>query len=315
MSLDPQRTRSFTLAATLSTPVGRPVDLSIEWLPGLLVAIRDYVATTYYSKNAHGVDLGGILLGVRDGDTLKVLSWQPIERGPNATSHFHLTNEDENALARQLAPLEKEHQVLGWFRSRNSGAFQAEEHDRALHLKFFSSAPLFLVIRPSHQRPSDVQIFQLTSDSSLHLAQRLHLLPPQIPGVSLAAAPQKPRPRFSWKHLTLVCFTMWLVLAACLFSLQWLEQSKYTPTPDSLNFEVRLNGSHIEASWNPYSAPVRASDFAQLSFTGEKLRLSRSELLRGSLQLPLKNDTNQEIEISLQVGNREELARLIPAIH
>ncbi|MFN9975373.1 MAG: hypothetical protein ACK58T_36330, partial [Phycisphaerae bacterium] len=61
-------------------------------------------------------------------------------------------------------------------------------------------------------------------------------------------------------------------------------------------------------------SPLLSSKAAQISFGGEKLKLSRSELIRGSLQLPMKTGTLEDIEISLQVGNREEVARIIPSL-
>ncbi|MFN7544185.1 MAG: hypothetical protein ACK5TN_15490 [Acidobacteriota bacterium] len=295
--------------------------LSVEWVPGLLAAIRDFVATTYYSKHAHGVDLGGILLGHRDGDRLMVLSWLPIERGSDATAHFHLNSSDERGLSQQLSCLGKTHQVLGWFRSRNSGALRAEDHDRDLHQKFFPGAPLFLIIRPSHQRPSDVHFFMLSSDSTFLPLRKLQLLPPQIPGVSLSptpAAPASHRSAWTLRSALFQSVTLFAVFSLTLFCsllvLQWFELANRSLPKETLNIQIKNTGADLNVTWNNSSSPLLSSKAAQISFGGEKLKLSRSELIRGSLQLPMKTGTLEDIEISLQVGNREEVARIIPSL-
>ncbi|MFN9296750.1 MAG: hypothetical protein ACK6DZ_03460 [Acidobacteriota bacterium] len=295
--------------------------MSVEWVPGLLAAIRDFVATTYYSKHAHGVDLGGILLGHRDGDRLMVLSWLPIERGSDATAHFHLNSSDERGLSQQLSCLGKTHQVLGWFRSRNSGALRAEDHDRDLHQKFFPGAPLFLIIRPSHQRPSDVHFFMLSSDSTFLPLRKLQLLPPQIPGVSLSPTPAAPASHRSARTLRSALFqsvTLFAVFSLTLFCsllvLQWFELANRSLPKETLNIQIKNTGADLNVTWNNSSSPLLSSKAAQISFGGEKLKQSRSELIRGSLQLPMKTGTLEDIEISLQVGNREEVARIIPSL-
>jgi len=295
--------------------------LSVEWVPGLLAAIRDFVATTYYSKHAHGVDLGGILLGHRDGDRLMVLSWLPIERGSDATAHFHLNSSDERGLSQQLSCLGQTHQVLGWFRSRNSGALRAEDHDRDLHQKFFPGAPLFLIIRPSHQRPSDVHFFMLSSDSTFLPLRKLQLLPPQIPGVSLSptpAAPASHRSAWTLRSALFQSATLFavfsLTLCCALLVLQWFELANRSLPKETLNIQIKNTGADLNVTWNNSSSPLLSSKAAQISFGGEKLKLSRSELIRGSLQLPMKTGTLEDIEISLQVGNREEVARIIPSL-
>lgn len=295
--------------------------LSVEWVPGLLAAIRDFVATTYYSKHAHGVDLGGILLGHRDGDRLMVLSWLPIERGSDATAHFHLNSSDERGLSQQLSCLGKTHQVLGWFCSRNSGALRAEDHDRDLHQKFFPGAPLFLIIRPSHQRPSDVHFFMLSSDSTFLPLRKLQLLPPQIPGVSLSptpAAPASHRSAWTLRSALFQSVTLFAVFSLTLFCsllvLQWFELANRSLPKETLNIQIKNTGADLNVTWNNSSSPLLSSKAAQISFGGEKLKLSRSELIRGSLQLPMKTGSLEDIEISLQVGNREEVARIIPSL-
>lgn len=289
----------------------QPQPLVAEWAPGLLGSLREYAATNYHSKTAHGADLGGILLGERDGNILKIQSWQPIHRGDDATAHFYLTPADERALSHQLSRLPKSQQVLGWFRSRQSGFPRAEQHDKELHLKFFPDAPLFGIIRPSHQRPSDFHLFELGPSEDYSLLQKLQLAPSAIPGVSLTAAPAAAPRRFSWTKLLATFSVLSLILFTSLLVLQWNEQSHRPQPQEALNLQLQLEGSDLKATWNASSTPVKSSDFAQISFGGEKLQLSHSELIQGSLRLPMSALNTEEIEISLKVGNREEVARLI----
>ncbi len=304
-----------------SAPSRQESQLSVECVPGLLADIRDFVATTYYSKHEHGVDLGGILLGQRDGDRLLVLSWVPIERGSDATAHFYLNPSDERSLSQQLSRLDQSHHVLGWFRSRNSGTLRAEDHDRDLHQKFFPGAPLLLIIRPSHQRPSDAHFFMLSSDSTFLPINKLQLLPPQIPGVSLSpthAAPASHRTAWTLRSALFQAVTLFAVFSLTLFCsllvLQWFELANRSLPKETLNIQIKNTGADLNVTWNNSASSILSSDAAQISFGGEKLKLSRSELIRGSLQLPMKTGTLEDFEISLKVGNREEVARIIPSL-
>ncbi|MFN8938325.1 MAG: hypothetical protein ACK5ZJ_01080, partial [Acidobacteriota bacterium] len=214
-----------------SAPSRQESQLSVECVPGLLADIRDFVATTYYSKHEHGVDLGGILLGQRDGDRLLVLSWVPIERGSDATAHFYLN-------------------------------------------------------------PSDAHFFMLSSDSTFLPINKLQLLPPQIPGVSLSpthAAPASHRTAWTLRSALFQAVTLFAVFSLTLFCsllvLQWFELANRSLPKETLNIQIKNTGADLNVTWNNSASSILSSDAAQISFGGEKLKLSRSELIRGSLQL------------------------------
>lgn len=309
--------------------------VELSWRAGTLEQIRTFVCSTYISRSGKGDDVGGILLGRRDGENAQVLTWRPIVRGKDATSHFYLDSKEEQALSKLLQSVKSDPslenmEVLGWFRSRTKGEPTLEEHDIKFHERFFDKPSQFaMVIRPSHQRPAAAALFVRNNDNEFdrfHPSAKFTLKPSplslaeaselsdSIPGVLLeepiASTPQS----FSWVRALSLCAAAAILTVGCILLLQWTEKRALAAnTPESLGFELVFDGQDIKARWNPTSNAVMNAETAQLLLGGERLQLSHSELVQGFLRVPLKEGVASDTEVTLKVGNREEVAQLIVA--
>lgn len=307
----------------------------LSWRAGTLEQIRSFVCSTYISRSGKGDDAGGILLGRRDGDNTQVLTWRPIVRGKDATSHFYLDSKDEQALTKLLQSVKSDPnlenmEVLGWFRSRTKGEPALEEHDIKFHERFFDKAAQFvMVIRPSHQRPAPAALFVRNNKNEFdrHNPSAKFTLKPgpaisteasettdSIPGVLFDEPIAQKAETFSWVRAISLVAAAAIVAVGCILMLQWTEKRAMAAnTPESLGFELVFDGQDLKARWNPTSNTIMNADTAQLLLGGERLQLSHSELVQGFLRVPMKDGLASDTEITLKVGNREEVAQLIVA--
>ena len=307
--------------------------VELNWRAGLLEQLRSYVGSTYISRSGKGSDVGGVLFGNRNGESVQVLSWRPIQRGKDATSHFYLDSKEEQSLVKLLDSAKSDAtlgsmEVLGWFRSRTKGEPRLDDHDIRFHEKFFPDAAQFaLVIRPSHQRPAEASLYVRNDSNQFEPANpsaKLTLQPGpvsvetsssaavSIPGILLDEIPETPRKRFPWLKAIGVFAVAALLAVAAVVALQWNNQRvESAATTPALGFEVTFDGTDLKAQWNPASQTILKAATAQLLLGGERLQLSQSELAQGFLRVPMKSDLSGDTEISFKVGNAEEVAQLI----
>lgn len=308
---------------------GRHGLVELSWRTGLLEQIRSYVGSTYVSRGGRSSDVGGLLYGKRTWERIQVLTWRPIVRGKDATSHFYLNSKEEQGLSRMIHAASSDASlgglvVVGWFRSRTKSEPELELHDVQFHEKFFGAVWQFaMVIRPSHQRPADAAIYFRNEEREFELGQptaTLRLAPgpvsvtEPIAGIALEEVSEKTEKRFPWgRTLALVALAGLLAMAAVLI-LQWNEQrAAAARTADRLGFELVFDGADLKARWNPASTAVMGADTAQLILGGERVQLSHAELAQGFLRVPMKAGVEGDTEVSLKVGDREEVAQLVVA--
>lgn len=309
---------------------GRQGISEIAWAAGLLEQLQGYVASTYYSRGGKGNDMGGVLYGKRTRSTIEVLDWRPAIRGKEATSHFYLNEKEEQAF-RKLLKLNDSSlegmEPLGWFRSRTRGDLDLESHDVTFHEKHFSENWHFAVVfRPSHQRNTEAAIYVRNAAGEFENQQPTAQLsltpvvvegPATIPGVAIDE-PKPVRRSFPFGLAIGTAVLAGVVAIGTILALQWTRQQQlnaaHTPSP-SLGFELVFENGDLQARWNPEAPAIAGAERAQLLLGGEKLVLSHAELAQGFLKVPLKTEMAGDTEISLKVGDREEVAQLVTAAH
>lgn len=313
---------------------GRQGVVQLSWRTGLLEQIRSFVGSTYVSRSGKGSDVGGVFYGTRDGESIQVATWRPIPRGKDATSHFYLDSKDEQLFAKVLKAANSDSnldglELVGWFRSRTKGGLELDPQDLVFHEKFFESPSQFaMVIRPSHQRPAEAAVHMRNEQGELELdapAASLSLQPgpvgvsstdlgaAPIPGVALGESNSGRSKQFPIT-LVLSLFAIAAVVAVgAILMLQWNQTRVENLRGETLGLELVFDGSDLKARWNPASSAIANADTAQLQLGGEKLNLSHAELAQGFMRVPLKAGVVGDTEVSLRVGNREEVAQLVVA--
>jgi proteasome lid subunit RPN8/RPN11 len=153
-----------------------------------------------------GLEIGGILFGRRDGDTIEIQQWREIACSHSHGPGFDLSEDDEQQLQDlfdhageepELARLE----VVGWFRTRTKGDVFLSDADLAFYDRFFpESWQIVLVIRPHMYEPSRAGYFfresggvvrSQSSHNEFELENRRRRLPLSF---DPAQGPRRPRP-------------------------------------------------------------------------------------------------------------------------
>jgi proteasome lid subunit RPN8/RPN11 len=134
------RSIRITLTADVLASIGRAAQEGLEKVP------------------RRGLEVGGVLLGVRQGDELTVTDWRPIAcehaRGPG----FELSANDEAALRQLLDSLAADpdfgdRQILGWFHTHTRDGICLTKTDLDLYNRFFPAPwQVALVVKPHPQQ-------------------------------------------------------------------------------------------------------------------------------------------------------------------
>jgi proteasome lid subunit RPN8/RPN11 len=112
-----------------------------------------------------GLEVGGLLLGTREGDELTITDWRPIScehaRGPG----FELSANDEAALRQLLEsltgdPARSGLQVLGWFHTHTRDGICLTKSDLDVYNRFFPAPwQVALVVKPHAKEPTRAGFF------------------------------------------------------------------------------------------------------------------------------------------------------------
>lgn len=112
-----------------------------------------------------GLEVGGVLFGSHDGNTVTVSQWRAIECEHATGPGFELSSNDEQGLRELLTnaaenPDLRDLEPVGWFRSRCRDGVQLEPEDIRLHDRYFPAAwQVVLVLRPFMYEPAKAGFF------------------------------------------------------------------------------------------------------------------------------------------------------------
>lgn len=139
--------------------------LRIEYSAGAIEAVRAAAVDGLYKLARGGLDVGGLLLGRKDGDTVRILDSLPVAcehaRGPS----FLLSANDETALSAQLASLAPAADasgltLAGWYRSNTRGGLRLTAEDLALWDRCCPQPwQVALVLHPERLKPTRAAFF------------------------------------------------------------------------------------------------------------------------------------------------------------
>src|SRR5262245_50122928 len=116
--------------------------LVIDYSRRVLDEIRAETVAGLNSLRHGGVEVGGVLFGVQDGDRIQIIAWRalPCEyaNGPN----FHLSQRDEDALETLIAGSQADPDLsglepVGWYHSHTRTGVLLSESDMAVYHRHF----------------------------------------------------------------------------------------------------------------------------------------------------------------------------------
>jgi hypothetical protein len=147
--------------------------ITIEYSLVVVDEIRRAVTEGYQKLSRGGIEVGGILYGLRDGETVRLLATRPIvcehARGPS----FQFSENDRAALAAQLKHGAEDPELngfvcVGWFVSHTRTGIQLSESDLEIYNSFFPEQwQVTLVVRPGRAMSMRAGFFIREFDGTL----------------------------------------------------------------------------------------------------------------------------------------------------
>lgn len=266
---------------------------AIEGAPEAMEAVRAAVIQGYFSLARGGLEVGGLLLGRRDGGTLHIAAARPIECQHAYGPTFTLSDSDLAGLAKLLEASSREFGLnglvpVGWYHSHIRGDLELSERDLEVHNRWFPEAwQVALVLRPEKMRPTRAA-FHVRDAQGLPRQEPEFVMEPltglrrTIPAPpEPAAAP--PAPVAAWKpppadDIPLPSFLQspapaagpsrrwwWLsfVLAWCVagVSLAFALRNYWLPTPPAaLQVALQDMGGQLAIQWDKEAPAIREAE-------------------------------------------------------
>jgi proteasome lid subunit RPN8/RPN11 len=148
--------------------------LSIEYLPTILEEIRAY-ATDGFNRIRHGgIEVGGVLFGVKSGDCIRIFGWRALDCEHAEGPGFVLSDNDEAALRVLSEESRKDPKLnglepVGWFHSHTrSGIFLSDSDLRIYERHFPHPWQIAMLLRPSQLGPAEVGFFFREQDGKIN---------------------------------------------------------------------------------------------------------------------------------------------------
>ncbi|HSP69157.1 MAG TPA: hypothetical protein VLN48_15630 [Bryobacteraceae bacterium] len=183
----------------------------VEYSVVVIEEIRREVAEGFQKLSRGGIEVGGLLYGVHEGNTVRITAIRPAVCEHAAGPAFRLSERDRAALRQQLR-LDPEDPRLnglvcvGWYVSHTRSEITLTESDQEIFATYFGQPwQVTLVVRPSRGGNMRAGFFLRQEDGTLQTAQS-HLefnFPDRLAGMAEHRAPfterKPPEPRISYR--------------------------------------------------------------------------------------------------------------------
>lgn len=139
--------------------------LEVKYEDAVMQEIRGRAVEGSQAMPFGGLEIGGVLFGVRAADHMLVRAWRSIPCEHSKGPGLQLSACDEDGLKGLLAEASRDPALagmepLGWFRSTRRQALHLSPEDAALHQRYFPEDwQVILVMKPKVFGPSPVAVF------------------------------------------------------------------------------------------------------------------------------------------------------------
>lgn len=294
----------------------------------LLESMRQEASLAMNGPARGGVEVGGLLLGLREDQRVSIRDWRVIRCDHSLGASFQLSPRDVAALSCQIEGASVDsalsgNRVVGWFVSHRRGEEEVRPSELSLRQRLLpEDAALFLALRPNQFGDTEVRAYSLpgAGDSITAHPGILHLEPraglrwesPSVkaaePDTPLAAGTPGSR---SWLKVLAVATVL-----SCCGVLGWdlkRVRAAQAPAPkpvqvsrvaileplDLVSLHVRPVDRRIQISWDAQSKTVRTASGGTLTVVDRGRSFTRP-MTPGELQLG-RIDYNYETS-RVQVG-------------
>jgi hypothetical protein len=179
--------------------------LTIEYSLVVIEEIRHEVAEGFQKLSRGGIEVGGLLYGVHEGRTVRIMAIRPMACEHAGGPTFRLSERDRAALHEQLRqdqadPRLEDLVLVGWYVSHTRTEVTLTESDQEIFSTFFSQPwQVTLVVRPSRGGNMRAGFFLREADGTISATQSYleFSFPDRLAGVfehQRGMAPEQPPP-------------------------------------------------------------------------------------------------------------------------
>lgn len=163
--------------ATFGTWTAAASPLTIEYSLVVIEEIRHEVAEGFQKLSRGGIEVGGLLYGVHEGQTLRIMAIRPIACEHASGPTFRLSERDRAALHEQIRQNQSDARLedlvcVGWYVSHTRTEIVLTEADQDIFSSFFASPwQVTLVVRPSRGGNMRAGFFVWESGGTVNASQ------------------------------------------------------------------------------------------------------------------------------------------------
>src|SRR5437879_3960873 len=133
--------------------------LTVAWSPAVLEAIRLRAVEGYNAFGHGGLEIGGVLFGVREGDLVRVLHFAELA-GEHAEGPGFVLSANEQIAFAALMAAPPGLQPVGWFCSHTRNGLALNRNDEALFDRFFPDpGQIALILKPSRLGSAEATVY------------------------------------------------------------------------------------------------------------------------------------------------------------
>src|SRR6266550_3912647 len=160
--------------------------IQIEYAQGVLTEIDRTVVDGFRRLRRGGIEVGGVLFGVRDGQAVRILAFRPLASEHALGPGFVLSKTDDRALSELLQTAESDPALqgmipVGWYHSHTRSHIHLSSKDIEVFDRHFPEFwQIALVLRPDHFQATKAGFFFREEEGRIHseASYREFLLPP-----------------------------------------------------------------------------------------------------------------------------------------
>lgn len=249
-------------------------NLAIDYSMPVLERIRD-AAIEGFNKLPHGgIEIGGVLFGVRDGDRVCVLDSQPLECEYALGPSFSLSEKDQTELVQLLETARSDPKLdglvpVGWYHAHTRSEICLTDRDLSLYNRFFPEPwQIALVVRPANFSPTRAGFFFRESQGRIRADQSyleftiaatdgpraapqprtpIPVVAPRVappPPAPPALAPRETRP---WKRYAIAALCGVLLAVGIAGAQLWMQQPPTRTASPVDTRQLRIRQLELEA--------------------------------------------------------------------
>jgi proteasome lid subunit RPN8/RPN11 len=151
--------------------------VTIEYSLVVVEEVRHEVAEGFQKLSRGGIEVGGLLYGVREGQTVRIMAIRPAACEHASGPAFRLSEKDRAALAEQMRQDREDSRLeglvcVGWYVSHTRTEIALAQSDQEIFSTYFSQPwQVTLVVRPSRGGNMRAGFFVWESNGTVNASQ------------------------------------------------------------------------------------------------------------------------------------------------